>query len=57
MPDLNTIQRGLDKSRATKRTQLLARLIRSAPPMRESDVKSLTDLLVSVPRLPEQVSK
>lgn len=50
------MQRGIEKSRATKRTQQIARLIESAPALREADIMRLTDLLVTHPRLPEDES-
>lgn len=50
------MQRGIEKSRATKRTQQIVRLIETAPALREADVKRLTDMLDTHPRLPEDGS-
>jgi hypothetical protein len=56
MTNTEAIQHGLAKSSATRRTKQIARLIETAPALREADIKRLSDLLVTHPRLPE-VSK
>lgn len=44
---------GQANSKATRTRQSLETRIRKAPPMRESDIKLLADLLAAVPRLNE----